>query len=320
MSQVPSASARFSRCSLRRPAVLLGGAALLWGAADRWRLVPWVRALAGAWADLAAVLLPTSCVVCGLPDFSLCPGCRRTVRRSGTRPYYAQEAAELLPRAEACQRGSQSRAVTAPELPPLPVLAAGRYAGGLARVLLAYKNHGHTDLAGVLRPMLAGALHHAVRDAGNGGFVLVPVPGSRRALRRRGYNPLGMLLGALRAPGLLPAGTEAVPLLRLSRRGPRDALRGAVPVVLTSGNSGGGQKSLGRKGRRRNVYGTMTAGAAGALAGTRCLVVDDVLTTGATIAEAVRALRAAGARVEGAVVIAATAAPACDADNTRGGA
>ncbi|WAP52735.1 phosphoribosyltransferase family protein [Arthrobacter sp. ATA002] len=63
----------------------------------------------------------------------------------------------------------------------------------------------------------------------------------------------------------------------------------------------------------------MTAGSSGSLAGLRCVLVDDVLTTGSTIAEAARALRAAGARVEAAVVIAATAAPARDADNTKRG-
>lgn len=338
--EIPDPSPPFGADSPRRARLplragfraLLGSApALLGSAADRWRLKPWAAAVGAAWADLLAVLLPTSCVVCGAPDSSLCPGCRGRVRRSGTRPYYAQAAAELLPRAEAGRQMEPEAGACGPktltepdltdvELPALPVLAAGRYAGGLARVLLAYKNHGHTDLAGVLRPVLAGALHHAVQDIGSStGLLLVPVPGTGRALRRRGYNPLTMLLAALRTGGLLPAGTGVAPVLRLAGRSPRDVLRPGALVAAASGISGASQKSLGRKGRRRNVYGTMTAGPAGTLAGRRCLVVDDVLTTGATLAEATRALRAAGARVEGAVVIAATAGPASDANYIEGG-
>ncbi|MDN3481027.1 phosphoribosyltransferase family protein [Arthrobacter sp. APC 3897] len=287
--------------------------------ADRWRLHPWAAAAGTAWADLLAVLLPTACVVCGTADCSLCPGCRRTVRRSGTRPYYAQDGAEMLPGVENAADGVCWLDADAPEL--LPVTAAGRYAGSLARVLLAYKNHGHTDLAGVLRPMLAGALHQAVADAGgltgsgNTGLVLVPVPATGRARRRRGYNPLGMLLSALRSGSLLPAGTAVEPLVTFTVRRPRQLLRPSAPSAAAAGARS--QKSLGRSGRRRNVYGTMTAGESGSLAGIRCLVIDDVLTTGATIAETTRALRAAGARVEGAVVLAATTAPSCDASNTR---
>ncbi|MCC3267966.1 hypothetical protein MUG94_12655 [Arthrobacter gengyunqii] len=287
--------------------------------ADRWRLHPWAAAAGAAWADLLAVLLPTSCVVCGAADVSLCPGCRSRVRRSGTRPFYAQETAELLPRSE--DAGGRGNGTEGEEL-PLRVLSAGRYAGSLARVLLAYKNHGHTDLASVLRPVLAGALQQAVDDVEGGGhgngpgvpaLVLVPVPGTGRARRRRGYHPLGLLLSALQSGSLLPAGTVLEPLIRPARRSGREVLH---PVALLAAVTGGrSQKSLGRSGRRRNVYGTMTAGEPGTLAGIRCLVVDDVLTTGATIAEATRALRAAGARVEGAAVMAATAAPACDASN-----
>ena len=46
-----------------------------------------------------------------------------------------------------------------------------------------------------------------------------------------------------------------------------------------------------------------------AVAGRSCIIVDDVLTTGATIGEAARALHQAGAKVRGAVVLAATRPP-----------
>ncbi len=302
--------------------------------ADRWRLQPWAAAVGVAWTDLLAVLLPTSCVVCEAADYSLCPPCRRQVRRSGTHPWFAQDSAELLPRRENAEPGAGGPELETNEPaletdePALPVLAAGRYAGSLARVLLAYKNHGHTDLAVVLRPMLAGALHQAVNMAVNmsvhqgvdppvatggrprtpgSGMVLVPVPATGRSQRRRGYNPLGLLLAGLQSGHLLPAGTTVEPLLSLTRRRWRELLRPAALAAAAA--SGRSQKGLGRSGRRRNVYGTMTAAGKGPLAGIRCLVIDDVLTTGATIAEATRALRAAGARVEGAVVLAATAAP-----------
>ncbi|WP_419202533.1 ComF family protein [Paenarthrobacter nitroguajacolicus] len=75
---------------------------------------------------------------------------------------------------------------------------------------------------------------------------------------------------------------------------------------------GGGQKGLGRGERARRVRGSMTVRRRGAeeLRGRRCILVDDVLTTGATLAEASRAVTLAGGIVSGAVVLAATRPPA----------
>ncbi|MCQ1999274.1 ComF family protein [Arthrobacter zhaoxinii] len=274
---------------------------------------------AAATAGLAAVLAPVSCVVCGTPDSSLCSACAARIRRGTLHPYPAQEGAGALPAAE-------------PQLPrpapedtdsftPLPVMAAGPYSGGLARTLLAYKNQGHTDLAGFLAPVLAGVLQAAVLEARRAAvhpLVLVPVPGTGASRRKRGYVPLMLLLKRIRHRRLLPAGCTVASLVSPAKgHGPAGALRWMRNEgTWWPGRPGPGaprfpgpQKGLGRSARRRNVRGTMTAGPPGGLAGVHCLVLDDVLTTGATIAETVRALRAAGAKVLGAAVIAATPAP-----------
>ncbi|BCW76308.1 hypothetical protein NicSoilB11_26330 [Arthrobacter sp. NicSoilB11] len=72
-----------------------------------------------------------------------------------------------------------------------------------------------------------------------------------------------------------------------------------------------GQKGLGRGARSQRVRGSMRVkpGARAKVAGRPCIIVDDVLTTGATVGEAARALHLAGAVVRGAVVLAATRPP-----------
>ncbi|MCC3276827.1 MULTISPECIES: ComF family protein [unclassified Arthrobacter] len=195
----------------------------------------------------------------------------------------------------------------------------------MARVLLAFKNRGHTDLAGFLVPVLAGVLQEAAQEAfrlsGSRTLVLVPVPGSARSMRRRGYAPLALLIRRLERAGLLPPGCSAAPLVSYVR-----GYGSAVPFLPGRAGSPAAdgrrlaQKGLGSGNRRRNVRNTMTAAPSrssrgtggageGSLVGVSCVVVDDVLTTGATIGETVRALRAEGAGVFCAAVMAATPAP-----------
>ncbi|MFJ6001148.1 ComF family protein [Arthrobacter sp. NPDC092385] len=289
-----------------------------------------------ALAAFSALVLPTSCVVCGLWDTSLCPECLSRFRRATARPFRAEADAESLPDVEVVPpglhaagpealHGGRGSPAGAP-FGPLPVLAAGRYGRAVSVVLLAFKNHGHVDLAAPVAAALGGVLHYAPRVFGQRTtaslpILLVPVPTRASSRRRRGYDPLMLLLSRLDRGGQLPAGCVLAPALRLrpllgrlcgaaARGGTAPLVRGVLPAALTG--LGGGQKGLGRRGRRTNVLYSM--GAAGSpgkvLAGRTCIIVDDVLTTGATIAEAHRALVAAGALVLGAVVIAATSSPA----------
>ncbi|MFJ2507545.1 ComF family protein [Arthrobacter citreus] len=273
---------------------------------EDWLAAPGPAAVLETCRELGSILLPAECVVCGAADASLCPACLITVRHATLRPFNASAGAGMLPEAEGCLAGHGAGAPGPAEPVPLPVTAAGRYAAGLSRVLLACKNHGHTDLLGVLAEALARALHQASSSALPERLALVPVPGSLRGRTRRGYDPLELVLAKVRLRGLLPAGMDV--------RGILSYRRGAELLSLRSG----AQKGLGAGARRKNVHGTMTAGRPGNLRGMTVLLVDDVLTTGATLAEATRALRASGAQVAGAAVIAAVRAPAPTAAGPAG--
>ena len=182
----------------------------------------------------------------------------------------------------------------------LPVVAAGTYEHELASVLLAYKNHRMVSLGKVLAPVLASALRAGILGLADPRepVILVPVPTRRQALAKRGYWPVGLLLRRVAAARSLPGNVRVVHLLGYG-----------------FGKSwGAAQKGLGRRGRA-SVRNTMrlraTPGARKIISsGAQVLLVDDVLTTGATLAEAHRCLAGRGPVVCGAVVLASTTAPA----------
>ena len=110
--------------------------------------------------------------------------------------------------------------------------------------------------------------------------TLVAVPSSKAAWRQRGF----------------------VPAEELARRLARRRLLPYLPSVLSYRRSAVDQVSLGRADRQLNREDSMSARKCNA----RVLLVDDVVTTGATLREAKRALEAAGAQVVGFVTFAQT--------------
>ena len=168
-------------------------------------------------------------------------------------------------------------AVTAREVGGTPVLSALPYEGVVQPVIVAFKNEGRTGLA----PPLAAALREAVAAAVDGvvgdDVLLLPMARTRRSAVERGYDPVRLLLRRAHLPH-----TDA---LRLVRR-PQDQLR------------------LGREARFANLEQGMAARIP--LTGRRVLLVDDVVTTGATLTEAARSVHAAGGVVLGAATVAST--------------
>lgn len=234
--------------------------------------------LPGAAADLLALAVPVDCVCCGAEDYALCADCDRHIRRLTRDPFRAETGAPAL-------MDIGGRVL-------LPVVAAGVYREELAQALLSFKRHGQHQL----RSSLGRALARAVLAAAWEGQAacLVPVPTSSRAYVNRGFSPVHLLLAQVAR--MMPGVPVADVLGKAGRAGVRPA---------------GGQKGLGRGARAKRVRGSMKVRRRGRarIAGRRCIIVDDVLTTGATLTEAARALHQAGAIVTGAVVLAATRPP-----------
>lgn len=231
--------------------------------------LPFLREGAGALVDL---VLPAACASCGSTGSRWCPACAEDLDR---------------------QRFPGGRWAPPSPCPPglPPVRAAGRYAGALRAAIVAYKDEGRPDLGGVLAPLLTEAMGPW---AGVPGLVLVPAPSSLRAVRARGESTTRVLAEraarSARAGAASPGWTpEVVAGLRVVRR-VRDQAR--LHSAQRAANLAG---AYAVPTRLRPWPG-----------GHPVLLVDDVVTTGATLAEGARALREAGAHVVGAAVVAAT--------------
>ncbi|MGZ6778318.1 MAG: ComF family protein [Mycobacterium sp.] len=165
----------------------------------------------------------------------------------------------------------------------VPVFSLGRYAGARRNAIVAVKEHGRADL---IRP-LGIALRDGLRTLLTWGVVdppviVVPAPTRARAARRRGGDPVTRMALAATAGGHDATVVQALQMTAFVRDS----------VGLSSAA------------RQRNVAGRIRRrGTADALPGD-VVVVDDIVTTGATAAESVHVLQTSGARVVAVLAIA----------------
>jgi ComF family protein len=157
------------------------------------------------------------------------------------------------------------------------LISTGTYEGPLAEAIRRFKYGRRSDLARAFGVRLGKALAAAPFASG---AALVPVPLHRARLAERGFNQSALVAGG--AARFLGA-----PYL---------------PLALGRSRKTSEQAALGRSERLDNVQGAFFV--RGAVRGRRVLVVDDVVTTGATSRACIAALEAAGADVVGVAALA----------------
>lgn len=221
---------------------------------------------------LLDLVVPRSCSGCGAARELWCATCRRALDGPGLRT-----------RPTPCPDG----------FPPTWTVTA--YGGAVREALLAHKEHGRLGLAKPLGEALARSVEAAVEAASPRSewppLVLVPVPSSLAATRARGHDP--MLRIARRAAYVLRASgrpTAVLPLLAHARTVSDQAGLGAM---ARASNLTGAHRIRPRLVDRLGAE-------------TVVVLVDDLVTTGASLAEAARALRVVGRAPTAAAVIAAT--------------
>jgi ComF family protein len=220
---------------------------------------------------LLHLLLPASCHVCGAPlpppHTDLCESCRKELFGNPLPccPHCAATIGAFAAPAERC--GHCRDASFAFE----KVIRLGPYEEGLQEVVLRMKHRWNEGLAELVGVWWADMAKERIISQGVDCVVPVPLHWLRRW--QRGYNQSNSLAFGL-------ASRLQLPLERWWLRRIRN-----TPS----------QKALSATARKENVHGAFQVRSSAALKGRSILLVDDVMTTGATAHEAARVLRAAGA-------------------------
>ncbi len=213
------------------------------------------------------LILGRSCAGCDQPGNVLCSSCR----------------AQLRP-ALRVRRDLNLNDVV--EGLRIPVVCALDYRGVARQVLFRYKDHRIRQLADYLAPALSASIRFAAEHAcvPIGSALLTPLPTRRASVRRRGFDATGHLL----------------------RRAAASSQAIGIRPLLTDVRTTRGSKNLGMHERERSAIEAFRLRSEGRLPRSPVIVVDDIVTTGATAREAVTMLVLAGVHVAAVATVAGT--------------
>lgn len=217
------------------------------------------------WGDVLDVVFPERCVGCdavlGDPRAFFCADCAPEVEEIPLPACVRCHEPGAHPRG-LCERCTRRRPDFTRAFAPL------EHSGTVARAVQRFKYEGHPELA---RPLGALLVSRSLDFLAQAPEVVVPLPLHAARYRERGYDQTALL---------------AVEVAKAGKRKLQDD-------ALTRVNATSRQVGQSDDERAANVAGAFEASPK--VKGARLLLVDDVLTTGATANEAARALLSAGA-------------------------
>ena len=231
--------------------------------------------IATAWRGMTNLLVPNPCALCIWSDaekHQLCRVCTQVLKQDTAQIVQAQDFADALP-------------VDLVTGQPLPVFAASFYTPEIAKVLLNFKDHQRIRLAGILRPIMFRTLRHAAQYLDSPYYRVVPIPASGASMRKRGYNPVVTML---------PRPSPATMVYDSS------LLKTRWQFFSQASHHGTGVQARRAASRKKFRLAQRYQPPAEPV-----ILVDDVLTTGATLGAAMKILQAAGFDVIAAVVLSA---------------
>jgi predicted amidophosphoribosyltransferase len=219
-------------------------------------------------------IIPLNCSGCNMPDISICPNCSKLLEDKAVNIYEELDF----------------------ELQEIPVITSLKYSGAVRKMILNFKESNRLDAKHLLAKILVQNINELLKTNCSS---LVPVttikllfpPSAKKSIQRRGYSHMKLLIQQVKGQleQLLSNPIEIDYGLKINKKVSRQV---GSNIVGRAKNKAGAIAYIGESNttNNSNLY----------------ILVDDVITTGSTIKECIRALEQVGIGLSGIVCIAKT--------------